>query len=198
MPEATRPLRVFLCHAKEDKPVVHELYQRLDAEGWIDTWLDEIKILPGQEWDIEIERAVEIADVVLVCLSTYSVDKEGYVQKELRFVLNIADEKPEGTIFIVPLRLDDCQVPRRLRPWQWVDFYPKNQRKTAYLRLLESLKLRAGKLGISAHKPAPPAIPVDNDVDGFLRTPRRAKSRKRTSCSPESQGRARPPCASKG
>ncbi|NOT03258.1 MAG: toll/interleukin-1 receptor domain-containing protein [Anaerolineales bacterium] len=40
----TRKLRVFLCHSSQDKPIVRELYQRLNAEGWIDTWLDEEKL----------------------------------------------------------------------------------------------------------------------------------------------------------
>src|SRR3990172_4806302 len=102
---------------------------------------------------MEIEKAVEESDIVIVCLSTRSVDKEGYVQKELRFVLDIADEKPEGSIFVIPLRLDDCIVPRRLRHWQWVDYFPKSQRMLAYQRLLESLEARARKLGISFDKP---------------------------------------------
>src|SRR5690606_7007254 len=109
-----RPLRVFLCHASQDKPAVRELYERLDSEGWMDIWLDEEKLYPGQDWDFEIEKAVEAADVVIVCLSSNSVTKEGYVQRELRFVLQIADYKPDGTIFVVPVRLDDCPLPRRL------------------------------------------------------------------------------------
>jgi len=75
MPDTkNRSLRVFLCHASDDKPAVRELYRQLCAEGWLDVWLDEEKLLPGQEWDLEIEKAVEAADVVLVCLSTRSVD----------------------------------------------------------------------------------------------------------------------------
>src|SRR5512141_1313450 len=116
MPEH-RKLRVFLCHASQDKPIVRELCQRLGAEGWIDPWLDEEKLLPGQDWDLEIEKAVEAADVVIVCVSNRSVSKEGYVQKEIRKVLDIALEKPEETIFIIPLRLDECELPRRLRTW---------------------------------------------------------------------------------
>jgi formylglycine-generating enzyme required for sulfatase activity len=150
MPDAkNRPLKVFLCHAHEDKATVRDLYRQLCAEGWLDVWLDEEKLLPGQEWDIEIEKAVEAADVVLVCLSCRSVDKEGYIQKEMRFVLNIAEEKPEGTIFVIPLKLENCEVPRRLRAWHWVDYFPKDNRAWAYQRLLESLKLRAARLGIS-------------------------------------------------
>ena len=137
-----RNLRVFLCHASQDKPIVRELYQRLLAEGWIDPWLDEEKLLPGQDWDMEIEKAVEAADAVIVCLSNRSVSKEGYIQRELKFVLDIALEKPEGTIFVVPLRLDDCELPRRLRSWQFVDYFPAERRKPSYQRLIQSLKLR--------------------------------------------------------
>jgi hypothetical protein len=138
----SRKLRVFLCHSSKDKPFIRDLYQRLNDEGWIDPWLDEEKLLPGQDWDMEIEKAVESADTVVVCLSNSSVSKEGYIQRELKFVLDIALEKPEGTIFIIPLRLDDCELPRRLRTWQYVNYFPADRRKWAYQRLLQSLKIR--------------------------------------------------------
>ena len=137
----TRKLKVFLCHASQDKPIVRELCQRLNAEGWIDPWLVEEKLLPGQDWDMEIEKAVEAADAVIVCLSSRSINKEGYIQKELRFVLDIALEKPEGAIFVIPLRLDECDIPRRLRSWQYADYFPSN-RESAYDRLLKSLQTR--------------------------------------------------------
>jgi hypothetical protein len=145
----SRKLSIFLCHASQDKPIVRELYQRLGHENWIDPWLDEEKLLPGQNWDLEIERAVEQADVVIVCLSNHSVSKEGYVQRELKFVLDIALEKPEGTIFVIPLRLDDCAVPRRLRSWQYVDYFPNDHRKRAHQRLIQSLRARHGQLASS-------------------------------------------------
>jgi hypothetical protein len=137
-----RKLRVFLCHSSQDKPVVRDVYQRLLTEDWIDPWLDEEKLLPGQDWGMEIEKAVETADAVIVCLSNNSVTKEGYVQRELKFVLDIALEKPEGTIFIIPLRLDECDLPRRLRSWQYVDYFPTAQTQRAYQRLLQSLRIR--------------------------------------------------------
>jgi TIR domain len=140
-----RKLRVFLCHASQDKPIVRELYQRLLAEGWIDPWLDSEKLLPGQDWDMEIEKAVESADAVIVCLSARPVTKEGYVQRELKFVMDIALEKPEGTIFVGPLRLDDCVVPRRLHAWQYVDYFPNARRTRVYQRVLESLETRKAR-----------------------------------------------------
>ena len=52
--EPSRHLRVFLCHSSDDKPIVRELYNHLDSEGWIDAWLDEKKLYPGQDWSYEI------------------------------------------------------------------------------------------------------------------------------------------------
>lgn len=158
-----RNLRVFLCHASQDKPVVRELYRLLLTEGWIDPWLDEEKLLPGQDWDMEIEKAVESADSVIVCVSNASVSKEGYIQRELRFVLDIALEKPEQTIFIVPLRLDECELPRRLRSWQYLDYFPEDQRQKAYQKLLQSLRIRLKDAGTKkpaqAAQTSPPRYP---------------------------------------
>ncbi len=153
MPDAKRPLKVFLCHSSHDKAVVRELYQRLKSEGWIEPWLDEENLYPGQDWDLEIEKAVETADAVIICLSNNSVSKEGYLQRELRFVLRIADYKPEGTVFVIPVRLDACHIPRRLEMWQYVDYFPESRKDWAYQRLLGSLKVRAQKLGISTVDP---------------------------------------------
>jgi len=67
----------------------------------MDVWLDEMKLLPGQEWDIEIEKAVEQADVVLVSLPINRWIKEGYVQKELRFCSKtLLKKRPEATILL--------------------------------------------------------------------------------------------------
>ena len=41
MPTTDSKLRAFLCHSSQGKPIVHELYQKFLAEGWIDPWLDE-------------------------------------------------------------------------------------------------------------------------------------------------------------
>ena len=145
--DPNRKLKVFLCHSSHDKPAVREIYARLKAEGWIDPWLDEEKLFPGQDWDLEIEKAVEETDAVLVFLSDSSVSKEGYIQKEIRFVLNMAEYRPEGTLFILPLRLNECPLPRRLRSWHYVDHFPEDRKDWAYERLLGGLKLRAKKRG---------------------------------------------------
>jgi formylglycine-generating enzyme required for sulfatase activity len=145
-------LKVFLCHSSADKPIVRELYSQLSDEGWMDVWLDEESLYPGQDWDLEIEKAVEDAHAILVCLSNNSITKEGYVQHELRVVLNHATYKPDGTVYIIPVRLEDCNLPRQLKHWQYADYFEKD-RGRAYQRLLASLRIRAHSLEIPAVTP---------------------------------------------
>ena len=135
---SNRLLRVFLCHGSEDKPVVRGVYHRLRDDG-VNPWFDEQDILPGQDWDLEIKSAVRSSDAILVCLSPTSVSKSGYVQKEIKFALDAADEKPDGTLFIIPVKLEECEVPRRLSQWQWVQYSDTE----GYSRIIRALRVRA-------------------------------------------------------
>jgi len=129
------PGLVFLCHSSDDKTAVRRLERKLRADG-IRTWIDDRDLIAGQEWDQAIQQAVRAADVVLVCLSTGSVNKSGYLQKEIRLVLDAADEQPDGTLFLIPVKLEACDVPDRIRRWHWVDLY----RRGGYKRLLVALR----------------------------------------------------------
>lgn len=142
-----RSLRVFLCHSSSDKPFVKKLYERLVNDG-VDAWLDKEKLLPGQDWQIEISNAVQSSDVVIVFLSSQSITKEGFVQKEIKLALDTADEKPEGTIYIIPAKIEDCDTPKRISKYQWVDLFLDN----GYELLSKALEIRAHSLGITFKK----------------------------------------------
>lgn len=139
-------IRIFLCYASDDKSFARELYKKL-VNYEFDVWFDEERLLPGQNWDIEIQKSVRLADVVLICLSGRSVNKEGYVQKEIKIALDIAEEKPEGAIFIIPIRIEDCFVPERIKPWQWIDLFSSENKTSSnnFEKLIKSLKLRASQ-----------------------------------------------------
>src|SRR5215468_10455558 len=112
--------RIFLCHATEDKAQVREVYQQLKALGFA-PWLDEVDILPGQDWDYEIKQALKASDFVIVFLSTRSVAKRGYVQREMKLAFDAWQEQPEGSIHTIPVKLDDCAVPRQFSRHQWAN-----------------------------------------------------------------------------
>ncbi len=137
-----RSLRIFLCHSSADKPAVRELYQRLSADG-IDAWLDEESLLPGQDWQREVPRAVRQSHAVIVCLSKGSINQAGYLHKEIKFALDVVDEQPEDTLFLIPLKLEECDVPERLSRWHSVNLLSPS----GYDRLLKALRFRADQLG---------------------------------------------------
>ncbi len=145
-------LRVFLCHASGDKERVRALYDRLRADGFA-PWLDEEDLQPGQRWRDAIPKAVRAADIVLVCLSKRSVEKTGFVQKEIAIALDAAEERPEGAIYIIPARLEECAVPGRLSDFQRVDLFGAD----GYERLLRSLRVRARALAPEELQSSPAA-----------------------------------------
>jgi formylglycine-generating enzyme required for sulfatase activity len=141
MPNEKRPLKVFLCHASLDKPKVRELYRYLRRRG-IRPWFDEVDLVGGQDWQVEIPKALLTSDAIIICLTKNSVDREGYIQKEIKFALDKALEMPEGRIFLIPVRFEECEVPFSLTRYQWVDLFDE----AGYARMMRALKFRASQL----------------------------------------------------
>jgi WD40 repeat protein len=144
-------ITAFLCHSSEDKEQVRNLYHRLVGDGF-SCWFDAENLIPGQDWDREIRKALRRCRYVLACLSEGSVSKAGYVQKELRRALDLVDEQPDGSIFLIPLRLEACEVPDRLQRLHWVDLYEPN----GYQRLVHAL--RSGLAGNPGDHTASPHL----------------------------------------
>jgi len=140
MPDPKRPLKIFLCHAHSDREVVHTLYTRLANDG-MDVWLDRERLLAGADWEFEIRKAVHESDVVVVCLSK-RFSQGGYRQKEVRLALDTAMEKPEGEIFIIPARLEECDTLESLKKWNWVDLFEED----GYEKLVRALRTQADKI----------------------------------------------------
>lgn len=113
-------LKVFLCHSSTDKEHVKKLHEWLVQEGY-EPWLDEIDLLPGEDWEYEIKRAVRHTHIILVCLSKIAASRTGFMQKEIKLALDAADLRPEGEIFIIPALLESCEIPDRLTKWHGVN-----------------------------------------------------------------------------
>ena len=98
---------IFVIYAEDDKEQAERLYDDL-AEKGVRPWMASRDLLPGQNWKLERAAALRRSKCVLVLLSSRTLDKRGFMQKEQKMALAIGDEFAEGDIFVVPVKLDDC------------------------------------------------------------------------------------------
>ena len=173
----------LLAHAREDNAQVRKLYADLKARG-LDPWLDKVDLIPGQNWEIEIPKAIREAGIFLACLSSRSVGKVGYIQDEFRLALSAFGKRPPGSIFLIPVRLDDCEVPdlqdpdlgMRLRAIHWVDLWEED----GFDRLVKAIEpALEGLVNPQARGPAIPlaCLECQMPASGWLLRPQRNGSR---------------------
>jgi hypothetical protein len=138
--------QIFISYAREDHQAVRHLSDRLRAAGY-KPWVDMDYILPGQQWDRVITKALRDSALVIVCLSNLSYDKRGYLQKEIKIALDIADEKTIDDLYILPVRIEECPVPESLSHIHWVDLFGENTQK-AWESLFRSLEEATRRMGL--------------------------------------------------
>lgn len=135
MKRSGQQLDVFLIHAHSDRKAVHKLYKRLIKDG-IYVWLDTENLQPGQNWQNEIRKAILKCDVVIVCLSHGFNEQHGYRHEELKLVLEKAKWISDGVVFIIPARLEKCDMPESLQHLHRVDLFKTG----GYKKLLHALR----------------------------------------------------------
>lgn len=126
-------IQIFLAHANEDKEEVSKLYDRLQQAGY-KPWLDKKDLIPGQNWPLVIPDVIAKSQLFIACLSSRSIAKKGYVQKEFKQALNKYAEIAPDMIYIIPLRLDRCEIPNlrqneyeiNLRDLHWLDYWEES------------------------------------------------------------------------
>jgi hypothetical protein len=134
-------LKTFLCHSHTDRDAVHDLYLRLKRDH-VQPWLDHENLLPGQNWKIEIRRAILTSDVVIVCLSHSFNQQAGFRHEEINIALEKAGLFPADEIYIIPVRLEKCDMPESLRHLHRVDLFQKD----GYAKLIQVLCKQAESL----------------------------------------------------
>ena len=116
--------QVFIAYCKEDALLANRLFEDLNRAGF-SPWMDVRKLLAGQNWPRAIEAAIENSDFFVACFSGRSVRKKGGFQSEIRYALDCARQIPLDEIYLIPVRLDDCAVPRTIQhELQYVDLFP--------------------------------------------------------------------------
>jgi TIR domain len=136
---STSAPKAFLSYAREDVVSARKLFNDLGKAG-VSVWFDKVSLLPGQRWKSAIRRGIRDSRFFVALLSSNSVNKRGYVQKELKDALEVLDEYPESAIFLIPVRLEDCRPSdERLGEIHRVDLLPNWKEGVAsILKAIES------------------------------------------------------------
>ena len=114
-------IQVFLSYASEDRGAVEALYGQLQEEG-LSPWMDSKDILPGEQWEQRIWKAIHDSDFFCVILSNNSIHKRGFLQKEIKKALDLWEEKLSDDIYLIPIRLEPCDPPDELKRFHWIDY----------------------------------------------------------------------------
>ena len=114
---------IFLSYSKQDIDIARKFYNDLIANN-IPVWFDEKCINPGQKWKEAIYKAIKECKYFIALLSSNSISKKGYIQKELKIAFEILDEYPTSEIFIIPVRIDECELTDdKIKELHYIDIY---------------------------------------------------------------------------
>ncbi len=138
---------VFISYAKEDFDEAKKLYAELRAAG-LDPWLDKESLLAGTNWQRGIKNAIDNSMYFIPLLSSNSVKARGFVQKEFKFALEKLEEIPESDIFVIPARLDDCNIPYdKLKDLHYIDLFPSWEKGIEKILQTTGMMEEIGKFG---------------------------------------------------
>jgi len=140
--------------------------------------MDTKNILGGEQWQSSIQHALQQSQFFLACLSVNSVSKRSYLRRELREALEKRQEMLDSDIYLIPVRLEECEIPEELREHQWVDLFAED----GWTRLVEALQVGIERRGDGIQQkplpherfaprlgPAPDGVPTEGTQPGSVR-----------------------------
>ena len=117
-----RPL-VFFSYSQKDKNIVKAVASGLQNEG-IDVWIDEQEIMFGDSIVKAISKGLDSADFLAFFMSNNSLSSK-WASRELDVMISRRLSK-RGSAVIIPILLEDVEVPALLRDVQYLDMRDGN------------------------------------------------------------------------
>jgi ActR/RegA family two-component response regulator len=117
--------RIFLSYQYEDRKQVEALYHRLTERGFI-PWMDVNSTLRGK-WEPQTQKAINESDYLLACFSSGSLRKKQSVfRKELALALKIQKSLFRAEVFLIPVKLTECEIPEEFERFQYINLFEKD------------------------------------------------------------------------
>lgn len=106
------------------------------TEVKIPYWLDESEILFGESLIEKIGSGVYDTDCIIAFISSSSV-KSNWVRKELQ--LAMTREIEENKLRVIPIIIDDCEIPSYLRDKLYADLRDEKRLQKEFKRIVRSI-----------------------------------------------------------
>lgn len=135
--------RIFINYAREDASHADSAYDLLKIHGHA-PWMDRRDILPGEEFDYAIAAALKNADFFLSILSPRSVNKRGYLRKEMKLAAESALRLLPGDLYFLPLVVEECEGPPELARFQRLEISDPHWTERLLAAIDRGLALRRG------------------------------------------------------
>lgn len=129
---------IFLSYNSADKPFVWKLAERLTESGAA-VWLDEAQLKIGDSLFDKISEAMHTVDFVAAVISSNSIHSK-WVKKELSLALS--EEIRRDSVVVLPIVIDDCQLPPTLADKLYADFRDPTEFNQSAVKLLRAMGLR--------------------------------------------------------
>jgi hypothetical protein len=113
---------IFVDYARADGERAGEILERLSAEGF-KTLTDGGERAGEGGWALGDPTAFLDADFFLICLSNNAVDAKGVLLPGLKRKLDYLWRGANGQAFLIPVRLEECRVPKSLQAFECVDLF---------------------------------------------------------------------------
>lgn len=126
------PLKTaFVSYCKKNVSQVFEITRKLNEHGVL-TWFDEDNMMPGTvSPENSIKEALKHSDHVIIFLSKEAIAGTGMQKEEIEIAKNILNKNEKSDFYIIPIMLDDVEVPNDFKNIQYV--------KTSDARWLEKV-----------------------------------------------------------
>lgn len=136
LPYQRRLYRAFLSHAHADKEFVNQLHSWVSEVAEIPIWYDTSNLSASATISTELANAITQCQSMIIVLSKESI-RSGWVEEEYNAA--IGQRAKYKRYRIIPIRIDDCEIPGFLQTTKWIEISDKKFDMKAAFELITGL-----------------------------------------------------------
>ena len=148
---------VFISHNSQDKPIVKDLANRLEADG-LKVWLDEWEILAGDSILSKVEHGLSKSRHVVYMMSDNSINSNWVTLERLTPMFN---DPLNNSRRLLPVLLEDTIIPDMIKQFYYIDWRKGEEHE--YKKLLAACK--------DEKPPRKPSISSDLKLETTIKIP---------------------------